>query len=311
MTMARSRCLWGPYEVDPENPMLSSTGTDCELQRTGHGQYVSDPEGNWYMAHLCSRPLEGKWSILGREAAIQNIDWPEGGWPRIKGAMSTATPRLWFDAPNVSEHILSGDPVRTTFAEGIPVQWMTLHRNWQHCGIDLSAREGWVRIRGGNSLCSHYRQHLLARTVTSLKCSCAMHMDFEAQSPYQMAGLIFMYNCSNWYYLCKTAGDDEQPVLAIFSCDNGEAHEHGTYMLPEGCKKIILSAEVNGGALQYAYSLPGEEKQEIGPMLDMRKLSDEYVNGNGFTAAMMGFGCQDLRGNDAYADIAWFDYQTD
>ena len=174
VTMARSRSLFGPYKVDPQNPMLSSTGTDCELQRAGHGQYVSDLRGNWYMAHLCSRPLEGKWSILGREAAIQNIDWPEGSWPRIRGASSTATPKLWFEAPDVPEHPFPEVPERTNFSQGIPVQWMSLRRSWPNCGIDLSAREGWVRVYGGNSLCSHYRQHLLARAVSSLKCECEM-----------------------------------------------------------------------------------------------------------------------------------------
>lgn len=311
VTMARSRSLWGPYEVDPQNPMLSSTGTDCELQRAGHGQYVNDPEGNWYMAHLCSRPLEGEWSILGREAAIQNIDWPEGGWPRIKGATGTAQPKLWYDAPNAPEHPWPAVPERTTFADGIPAQWLSLRRSWPHCGIDLTAREGWLRVHGGNSLCSHYRQHLLARAVSALKCSCAMHMAFDAESPYQMAGLVFIYNCDNWYYLCKTADDDGRPALAIFSCDNGAAHSHGVYPLPEDCRDIELSAKVNGGELQFSFALPGETVQQVGPVLDMRKLSDEYVNGNGFTAAMVGFGCQDLRGDDAYADVEWFDYRAE
>lgn len=56
--------------------------------------------------------------------------------------------------------------------------------------------------------------------------------------------------------------------------------------------------------------LPGEAAQAIGPVLDMRKLSDEYVSGNGFTAAMVGLGCLDLRGDDVYADVEWFGYRT-
>ena len=188
---------------------------------------------------------------------------------------------------------------------------MSLRRNWSNCGIDLSAREGWVRIHGGNSLCSHYRQHLLARAVSSLKCECEMHMEFEAETPYQMAGLVFIYNCDNWYYLCKTADEGGQPVVSIFSCDNGAAHSHGVYPLPEGCKAIDLSAQVEGGDLRFSYAIPGGEKQFVGPVLDMRKLSDEYVNGNGFSSAMVGFGCQDLRGDDAFADVEWFDYHAE
>lgn len=311
VTMARSRCLWGPYEVDPQNPMLSSTGTDCELQRAGHGQFVTDPEGNWYMAHLCSRPLEGKWSILGREAAIQNIDWPENGWPRIHGETGTAAPKLYYEAPNAPAVAYPPVPERTYFAQGIPPQWMSLRRNWANCGIDLTARGGWLRVHGGNSLCSHYHQHLLARAVSASKCTCAMRMAFSAETPYQMAGLFFLYNADNWYYLCKTVDEDEHPVLAIFSCDNSAAHGHGVYPLPECGAEIELSAQVDGGDLRFAYALPGEASQPIGPTLDMRKLSDEAVHGNGFTAAMVGFGCQDLRGEAAYADVQWFDYRAE
>ncbi|MBQ8200850.1 MAG: hypothetical protein IJZ74_03675 [Clostridia bacterium] len=86
-------------------------------------------------------------------------------------------------------------------------------------------------------MCSHYRQHLLAHAVSSLKCECEMHMKFREEIPYQMAGLVFIYNCDNRYYLCKTADEDGQPVLAIFSCDNGAAHGHGVYPLPTGCRK--------------------------------------------------------------------------
>ena len=74
---------------------------------------------------------------------------------------------------------------------------------------------------------------------------------------------------------------------------------------------MYLSAQVDGGDLHFSYTIPGGEKQAVGPVLDMRKLSDEYVNGNGFTAAMVGFGCHDLRGDDAFADVEWFDYHAE
>ena len=44
---------------------------------------VQAPDGTWYMAHLCSRPVQGC-SILGRETAIQNIIWTKEGWFQIQ-----------------------------------------------------------------------------------------------------------------------------------------------------------------------------------------------------------------------------------
>src|SRR5690606_3443802 len=62
VTVARSKDLLGPYEVDPLNPMLTSSGKpEAELQCAGHGSLVETPEGECYMAPLCTRPLEGQY----------------------------------------------------------------------------------------------------------------------------------------------------------------------------------------------------------------------------------------------------------
>ncbi|MEJ8629471.1 family 43 glycosylhydrolase [Sphingomonas sp. I4] len=57
VTMARSRDLFGPYEVHPDGPVLTARDTpDAPLQRTGHGDLVETPEGETWMAYLCGRP---------------------------------------------------------------------------------------------------------------------------------------------------------------------------------------------------------------------------------------------------------------
>src|SRR5690625_4073287 len=59
VTIARSKSLLGPYEVDPENPMLTSSNKpELELQKAGHASMVKTKEGDWYLVHLCGRPLE-------------------------------------------------------------------------------------------------------------------------------------------------------------------------------------------------------------------------------------------------------------
>ena len=86
VTMARSRNLTGPYEVDPLNPMLSAYHTpDRLLQKAGHASLVEGHNGRWYLAHLCGRPVgENRCCILGRETAIQEVVWKDG-WLRLAG----------------------------------------------------------------------------------------------------------------------------------------------------------------------------------------------------------------------------------
>ncbi|MBL4812585.1 MAG: glycoside hydrolase family 43 protein, partial [Rhodobacteraceae bacterium] len=68
---ARAREITGPYEMHPDNPILTSRDApDLALQKAGHGDWVETPEGKSYLVHLVGRPLPGKRCILGRETAI-------------------------------------------------------------------------------------------------------------------------------------------------------------------------------------------------------------------------------------------------
>ena len=312
VTIARSRELLGPYEVDPENPMLSSTGTDCRLQRAGHGQFVTDPEGNWYMAHLCSRPLDGRWSIMGRECAIQNIVWTEDGWPRVADGEGNpiphAQPQNRYRLPTVRECSFPRIPARTSFADGIPPQWMSLRRGWQNQGMSLTERPGRLRIRGGLSLCSRFRQHLLARRISFLNFRAETRMEFRPSCCNHTAGLVVMYNCRNWYYLFVSADDAGKPLICVSACVNGELKDAGEIPAEDGSGDYLLCAEGKEGSLRFSFRRKDGALQPLGPELDLRVLSDEHVEGNGFTSAMIGICCQDLRGDGCYADFEWFEY---
>ncbi|WP_411345877.1 glycoside hydrolase family 43 protein [Paenibacillus sp. WLX1005] len=99
VTVARSRHLTGSYEVDPHNPMMTSSGNaEWPLQCAGHGSLVETPAGEWYMAHLCTRPLDGQYAILGRETAIQQVYWDEQGWLRLSSGGKL--PQLAVPAPS-------------------------------------------------------------------------------------------------------------------------------------------------------------------------------------------------------------------
>ena len=90
VTMARSRDVWGPYEGDPENPILTSQpaaaderadtdhlkpryfNPDAALQKAGHGSYVDLPNGETWLAYHCSRPfLPELRCALGRATALR------------------------------------------------------------------------------------------------------------------------------------------------------------------------------------------------------------------------------------------------
>ena len=90
-TVARSRNLTGPYELHPDNPVLTSwdggwedtagelahRGTGPErLKKAGHATFLEAKDGSWYLAHLCARELgDTRCCPLGREAALERVVW--------------------------------------------------------------------------------------------------------------------------------------------------------------------------------------------------------------------------------------------
>ncbi|QEY35287.1 family 43 glycosylhydrolase [Caproiciproducens galactitolivorans] len=307
-TVARSKTIFGPYEVHPQNPILSSKGAEnYPIQRAGHGSLVETEDHRWLMFHLCSRPLDG-YSILGRETAVQNIEWTNDGWFYIPGA-ENKLPLTEFKVPDLPVFSVQDPPVREDFdGPKLPRAFLTLRESAQSCGISLTERKGYVRIRGGNSLCSKYRQGLLARRLQSLHCTIGTSVEFTPRSFHHMAGLVCYYNYDNYHYAKISYDETAGKSVSITSVDNRTVTETEPVPVPED-GPVYLRAAIDGAALQFSYSVDGEQYQKLGPVLNMRVLSDEHVDGNGFTGAMVGICCQDLRGDGVFSDFDWFDYQ--
>lgn len=95
MEIGRSKNIFGPYEAHPSGePILTSSpvhlfskgnpdagkfdmyNPDSKIQKSGHGSLIQTANGEWYMAHLMSRPLlNKKLNPLGRETDVQKMHW--------------------------------------------------------------------------------------------------------------------------------------------------------------------------------------------------------------------------------------------
>lgn len=83
VTIARSRHIFGPYENNPKNPIITHRhlGKDYPIVYVGHADLVDDATGNWYMVMLASRRCDG-FIGLGRETYLAKVVW-EDGWPIV------------------------------------------------------------------------------------------------------------------------------------------------------------------------------------------------------------------------------------
>ncbi len=311
VTIARSRDIDGPYEIDPENPILTSRDKpDVVLRKAGHGSIVDTPNGEWYLAHLCSRRVKGR-SMLGRETAIQKCRWTDDGWFRL--ANGTATPDTEVSAPNLPLHPFEPLPVRDEFdRDTLDVNFSTLRLptgpEWQ----SLTQRPGFLRLYGRESLVSRFDLHFVARRFQHFRFRAQTCLEYDPETWQQTAGLVCFYNNLNYYYLFVSCDDHGNRVLGLTFSDNGKT----SYPLDNltdisGWPRFHLRVNVTEREMRFSASPDEHSWKQIGDVHDSTKLSDDYTRGWGFTGAFVGVTAQDLRGTRKAADFGYFDYEPE
>jgi xylan 1,4-beta-xylosidase len=309
ISMARSSAITGPYELDPQPLVLTSRKNPCLLlKKAGHGELVQTPAGEWYLAHLCSRPLYPEHRcMLGRETALQRVVWSPDGWLRLQ--QGGTDPQVTVSPPrDAVQHAWPAEPARddfdgTTFAP----QWAALRAPVDPSWAALGERAGWLRLRGRESLHSLFDQSLLAKRLQSFHARAETCVDFSPTHFSQSAGLICWYDTRTHFYLRITHDQTRGKVLGIALTDDGQYDELADVRIIDDWKRCHLRAEIHEDRLQFFASPDGRAWVTIGPILDASKLSDDYGQGLHFTGAFVGICAQDLNGTKAVADFDYFE----
>ncbi len=318
VTMARSKNLLGPYEIHPENPVISSRDfPEAYLQKTGHASLIDTPDGDWYMAFLTGRPLTEKGRCtLGRETAIEKMVWKEDDWLYLEHGGKHA--QEFVPAPNLPEVVWDKTPEKEDFdCDKLPLHFNSLRVPATEDWVSLNERSGHLRIHGRQSLCSFQDTSMIARRAQAYNYDASCVMDFAPENFQQVAGLICYYNTTHFHYL-NVYFDQYKGTkhIQILSNDKSNYTEIPEQLVDiTGVDRIWMKAEVRRDKLQFFYSTDGENFQKIGDVLDYSILSDDYIqDDNGryraaFTGSFVGMCVQDLSGNNLHADFDWFEYK--
>ena len=337
VTLARSRNIDGPYETLPGNPLLTAWQKPTDgLQRSGHASLVETAGGEWFMAHLCGRPLEwsgpnaeanapedgyaGLHCPLGRETALQRIRWRDDDWPEVVGANGQACqqPRMNVAAPDLPPHPFPAEPARDDFdSTAFSGHLNSLRKPFDESWASLTARPGHLRLTGRESLMSLFDQSLVARRQQHFNCRVETRLDFAPENFHQMAGLVAYYNTRNHAYLHVTCDLDSGRRVACLHVNRDGAYSANGAPLPLADGPVDLAVEFSHDSYQFHVRQDGQAWQAIGGALDTAMLSDEFatrfINGFahsfGFTGNFIGIACQDLAGTRQHADFDHFTYQ--
>ncbi len=315
ITFARSGSLTGPYEVHPQNPIITSRDQPgAPLQKAGHGDLVDTPDGRTFCSFLIGRPLtELGRCTLGRETAIAEMEWRDDGWLYAKGGR---LPQESIEVPGL-ENATAEKALRVhdDFDQSaIDINFQSLRRPVDDSWGSTRPRKGFLRLFGQQGLDSPSCQSLVARRVQAFNIKASTSVTFRPQSIGQMAGLVCYYNTQHWLYAYVTVDAQKQRVIGISVCDKGEVTYPLSGLLISKPGAIELSVHFRQAEIQFSVKEPGQDWAEIGPTLDGSILSDDYVRNEAvkympaFTGSFVGICCQDLTGARLHADFDWFDY---
>ncbi len=308
VTVARSQTVDGPYLVHPENPLLTAKdGEAFGLQKAGHGSWCKGPGGTWILAYLVGRPLPGTdRCVLGRETAIEQLRWIEG-WPYLEAGGNS--PHVTVEVPWETTEVRKPSRRYEFTDPSLHSDFMTLRKPYSDEHYSLSARPGYLRVFGKDSICSRFDQSLIARRQMDFAFRAETYLEFAPTSFQQMAGLVYRYDEKNQYYL-RVSFDEHRGslVLGILVCDDGE------FSMPLGRDEVLLdrpgvklAVEVRNSDVCFLYDATDSGWHPVGTTFDASILSDDYGT-LGFTGAFVGMCCQDLAYRRAVADFAYFEY---
>jgi len=313
VVMARSRNLFGPYEVHPDSAVLSAAGRrDLPLTRAGHGDLVELADGTTWLAYLCGRPLPGRdRCVLGRETALQPMRWDADGWLRTENGdgLPDPAPRA-PDLPPAPWPEASWDGTFAGSELPADLQWLRTPNG--SALFSMTARRGFLRLYGRETVGSHFEQALVARRQQHFCYSATTALEFEPENFQQAAGLICYYNSTKFYYLHLTRDDGRRQLqLMIASPDTGRSEMIMIEAdLPDGI--IGLRAEVDYDQLRFAWQGgASEDWRPVPQVFDASILSDEATLAGlpNFTGTFVGMACQDMSGTALPADFAFFRYE--
>ena len=334
--VGRADTVFGPYEGDPTGePIITSQpahlfslgdpdaghfemyNPHSRIQKSGHGSLVSTPTGEWYVAHLMSRPLKDRLlNPLGRETSLQKVAWTEDGWLRMADGSNLAKEEV--EVPGNIQQDLSRFDIDDHFeGAGRDLRYMTPYHDQSDEWVDAS-HDGELRIYGRNSLFSQMTPSVMATRATSFSYALQTKVEFHPVHYSQSAGAGLYYDNNNWLYarICQ-AGNERDTVLRVMTAKLGERfdYEFDEAPAPDGIAEIRI--EYRFGTAKVLYRLPESDAwTQLGCDFDVDYLSDEGVNGEpgeigGFTALFNFIGAVDAYQHESYGTFSYYTVKND
>ena len=322
ITVARSNCLWGPYESCPANPLLTNAhDTSKEVQCAGHGDLFQDHLGNWWMVHLATRLSRRTMTHLGRETFLTPVHW-ENGWPAVgnhKKATLECEGPLWCEESSKTEKSEEKEKKTVGTISGRIARKSTV---WQADFNKTVWEPEWIFLRRPDNSRYHRKDgilHLYPSATTlfdktgSPTFAAVRQPDFDCQVETRFtfvplkigdeAGLIFRLSSDFYYCFCKYKNEQ-----GTFLCVKRHIDDicYTDRQIPIADSLLQLRVTACREHYQFSYAEGTQEYKELAKA-STRFLSCELA-GKCFTGTVMGLYAASVGTTEAVMKVEHFKY---
>lgn len=283
ITVSRAKELFGVYEPCPYNPIMRQEDPLAPIQRCGHGKPVMTQNGEWYMVYLCGRQIDGKYSMLGRETALDPITWTADGWPLVNMRKG---PSYIQKKPNLPEVVLENDTALDLTKETLSPVWVT-PRVPEKDAIRIS--DETLHLKGSKApLSSVDSRNILLRRQTDFVFEAEVTFQMQEMQEGQHEGSICYYDENSWvtFGVHKTAAGYE-----IKACEHIGTEDvmHEGVLVTYANQTITYRVETSYLRRNFSYKIGNGEWITYKNLDNVYYICDEGVRmGKRFTGAMVG-----------------------
>lgn len=278
LTIARSRDIYGPYESNPANPILtncSMAGQNMQIQGTGHGDFVQDANGAWWVVFLAYRNFGGNYHHMGRETCLAPVEWGEGAWPVVNGGRPIDT-QMAVDRKINQAPASINEPTSPITAKPAP-EWIYIQNpipaNYQHQNGKLTL------IAGNGTLTDNDRPTFIGRRQEHAR----FMMEAEISAAAGTGGLTVYQINDGHADFCLTEEGEIAVRLQMKSVSSD------LYRMPirlSADKKVVMRVESDGEKYYFSYRFANDNRSHAAGSLECSLLSTETVGG--FTGVILG-----------------------
>ncbi len=317
VNILRSKSLFGPYEPNPANPILSHFNMKMQnsnIQGLGHADLVQAPDSSWWMICLGYRTSGYLQHVMGRETMLAPVRWDKGEWPVVN---TDGTLQTEMKCPTLPLVPLTQDPVKEEFnftkrsapkdsyhSLGLPMGWMSLC-NPDYAKYSLTDRKGWLRLHPSTTdLSETASPTFIARRQTELTFSATALLDLSHLCEGMQAGITAYAAPLNHYDVVAERRDGK--VFIKSNVRLGQT-SHVEKEIPLTGDLAYLRITSDKDFYYMMASSDGVNFTQLAKM-EYRFLSTETIGG--FTGVMLGLFAQcSQEAINGYVDIDWFEYR--